>query len=99
MRKLFCSDGICCTPLLFLHKWIYGVSDDNDIFVYPLTDAAIQQVKWDPSKIKDKLKRDIEAHVASVRAKKLSELCSKYEVAYVYLIKWLQSYQEKQAII
>uniref|UniRef100_A0A0D9YAS9 GB1/RHD3-type G domain-containing protein n=1 Tax=Oryza glumipatula TaxID=40148 RepID=A0A0D9YAS9_9ORYZ len=42
-------------------------------------DAAIQQVKWDPSKIKDKLKRDIEAHVASVRAKKLSELCSKYE--------------------
>uniref|UniRef100_A0A0E0C3S9 GB1/RHD3-type G domain-containing protein n=2 Tax=Oryza meridionalis TaxID=40149 RepID=A0A0E0C3S9_9ORYZ len=42
-------------------------------------DAAIQQVKWDPSKIKDKLKRDIEAHVASVRAKKLSELCAKYE--------------------
>jgi hypothetical protein len=42
-------------------------------------DAAIQQVKWDPSKVKDKLKRDIEAHVASVRAAKLSELCAKYE--------------------
>jgi hypothetical protein len=54
-----------------------------------LTDAAIQQVKWDPSKVKDKLKRDIEAHVASVRAAKLSELCAKYEVApffeFVYL--------------
>ncbi|KAK8462180.1 hypothetical protein SEVIR_1G166100v4 [Setaria viridis] len=42
-------------------------------------DAAIQQVKWDPSKVKDKLKRDIESHVASVRAAKLSELCAKYE--------------------
>ena len=45
-----------------------------------MTDAAIQQVKWDPSKVKDKLKRHIEAHVASVRAAKLSELCAKYEV-------------------
>ncbi|KAG8051567.1 hypothetical protein GUJ93_ZPchr0001g31214 [Zizania palustris] len=42
-------------------------------------DAAIQQVRWDPSKVKDKLKRDIEAHVASVCATKLSELCAKYE--------------------
>jgi hypothetical protein len=45
-----------------------------------LTDAAIQQVNWDTSKVKDKLRRDIEAHVASVRAAKLSELCAKYEV-------------------
>lgn len=42
-------------------------------------DATIQQVKWDPSKVKDKLKRDIEAHVVSVRATKLSELCARYE--------------------
>ncbi|GJN18581.1 hypothetical protein PR202_gb05753 [Eleusine coracana subsp. coracana] len=42
-------------------------------------DAAIQQVNWDPSKVKDKLKRDMEAHVVSVRATKLSELCAKYE--------------------
>jgi protein SEY1 len=48
--------------------------------VYSLTDAAIQLVKWDTSKTKDKLKRDIEAHVTSVRASKLSELCAKYEV-------------------
>jgi hypothetical protein len=49
--------------------------------VLSLTGAAIQQVKWDPSKVKDKLKRDIESHVASVRAAKLSDLCAKYEVA------------------
>ncbi|AQK96226.1 Protein ROOT HAIR DEFECTIVE 3 [Zea mays] len=42
-------------------------------------DAAIQQVNWDTSKVRDKLRRDIEAHVASVRAAKLSELCAKYE--------------------
>jgi hypothetical protein len=47
---------------------------------YSLTDAAVQQVNWDASKVKDKLKRDIEAHVASVRATKLSEVCAKYEV-------------------
>ena len=51
-----------------------------------MTDAAIQQVKWDPSKVKDKLKRDMEAHVASVRNAKLSELCAKYEVAGIFEI-------------
>ena len=52
----------------------------SDVCIYSLTDAAIQQVNWDTSKVKDKLRRDIEAHVASVRATKLSELCAKYEV-------------------
>ncbi|CAM0881450.1 unnamed protein product [Alopecurus aequalis] len=42
-------------------------------------DATIQQVNWDSSKVKDKLKRDIEAHVVSVRATRLSELCAGYE--------------------
>ena len=37
-------------------------------------------MNWDASKVKDKLKRDIEGHVASVRATKLSEVCAKYEV-------------------
>ncbi|TVU34204.1 hypothetical protein EJB05_16035 [Eragrostis curvula] len=31
-------------------------------------DAAIQQVKWDPSKVKDKLKRDMEAHAQLTKA-------------------------------
>ena len=48
------------------------------------TDATIQQVNWDSSKVKDKLKRDIEAHVVSVRATKLSELCAGYEVAFTF---------------
>jgi hypothetical protein len=33
-----------------------------------------------PLKVKDKLNRDIQAHVASVRAAKLSELCAKYDM-------------------
>ena len=37
-------------------------------------------VDWDTSKVRDKLKRDIEAHIASVRAAKLSEITSLYEV-------------------
>ena len=44
----------------------------------------MQQVNWDPSKVKGKLKRDIESHVAYVPAAKLSELCYKYEVAHFF---------------
>ncbi|KAK9923614.1 hypothetical protein M0R45_032022 [Rubus argutus] len=42
-------------------------------------DAVIKQANWDTSKVRDKLKRDIEAHIASVRAAKLSEITSLYE--------------------
>ncbi|XP_010262124.1 PREDICTED: protein ROOT HAIR DEFECTIVE 3-like [Nelumbo nucifera] len=42
-------------------------------------DAAIQQANWDPSKVRDKLQRDIDAHVTSVRADKLAELTALYE--------------------
>nr|XP_010925000.3 LOW QUALITY PROTEIN: protein ROOT HAIR DEFECTIVE 3 [Elaeis guineensis] len=42
-------------------------------------DAAIEQAKWDPSKVRDKLRRDIDAYVASVRAARLSELSAQYE--------------------
>lgn len=45
-----------------------------------ITDAAIEQANWDPSKARDKLQRDIDAHVASVRTAKLSELNALYEV-------------------
>jgi hypothetical protein len=55
-------------------------ANSHHTHAYSMTDAAIQQVKWDPSKVKDKLKRDMEAHVASVRTGKLSELCAKFEV-------------------
>ncbi|GAB2269229.1 Cell wall protein rhd3 [Dionaea muscipula] len=42
-------------------------------------DAVIQQANWDTSKVREKLLRDVEAHVAFVRGTKLSELTSKYE--------------------
>lgn len=45
-----------------------------------LADAAIQQSNWDASKTREKLKRDIDAHVLSVRSEKLSELIRNYEV-------------------
>lgn len=37
-------------------------------------DAVIELANWDASKVRDKLRRDVDAHVASVRAAKLSEL-------------------------
>ena len=42
--------------------------------------AIIEQADWDTSKIRDKLRRDIDAHIAAIRADKLSELSSKLEV-------------------
>ncbi|XP_058073929.1 protein ROOT HAIR DEFECTIVE 3-like [Magnolia sinica] len=42
-------------------------------------DVSIEQANWEPSKVRDKLRRDIDAHVASVCAAKLSELNAQYE--------------------
>ncbi|XP_043705636.1 protein ROOT HAIR DEFECTIVE 3-like [Telopea speciosissima] len=44
-----------------------------------LADAAIEQANWDSSRVRDKLRRDIDAHVASVRAAKLAEITALYE--------------------
>ncbi|XP_009389470.2 protein ROOT HAIR DEFECTIVE 3 [Musa acuminata AAA Group] len=41
--------------------------------------AAIEQARWDPSKVREKLRRDIDVYVTSVRAAKLSELTTLYE--------------------
>ncbi|KAL0701604.1 hypothetical protein Bca4012_057726 [Brassica carinata] len=41
--------------------------------------AIIEQANWDTAKVRDKLVRDIEAHISSVRTSKLSELTSQYE--------------------
>ncbi|XP_049382696.1 protein ROOT HAIR DEFECTIVE 3 homolog 2-like [Solanum stenotomum] len=43
------------------------------------SDAAIRHANWDASKVRDKLRRDIESHVSSVRNDKLSELMATYE--------------------
>ncbi|OIW04930.1 hypothetical protein TanjilG_15675 [Lupinus angustifolius] len=42
-------------------------------------DVVIEQASWDTSKVREKLQRDIDAHVESVRAAKISELTSSYE--------------------
>ncbi|KAL3639767.1 Cell wall protein rhd3 [Castilleja foliolosa] len=42
-------------------------------------DVHIDQANWDSSKVRDKLKRDIDAHISTVRAAKLSELTAMYE--------------------
>ncbi|XP_039053860.1 protein ROOT HAIR DEFECTIVE 3-like [Hibiscus syriacus] len=42
-------------------------------------DAVVELANWDSSKFRDKLRRDIEAHVASAQAAKLSELTSAYQ--------------------
>ncbi|CAL5375945.1 unnamed protein product [Camellia sinensis] len=42
-------------------------------------DAIIEQANWDSFKVREKLRRDIDAHVATVRAAKLSELATLYE--------------------
>ncbi|XP_027334316.1 protein ROOT HAIR DEFECTIVE 3 isoform X2 [Abrus precatorius] len=42
-------------------------------------DVVIEQTNWDTSKVREKLRRDIDAHVATVRATKISELTSSFE--------------------
>lgn len=42
-------------------------------------DAVIEQANWDTSKARSKLIRDLDEHIASVRAAKLAELTSHYE--------------------
>ncbi|BBH01316.1 Root hair defective 3 GTP-binding protein [Prunus dulcis] len=42
-------------------------------------DTAIQQADWDGSRVREKLKRDIDAHASSIRSAKLSELKINYE--------------------
>ncbi|KAL5999593.1 hypothetical protein ACLOJK_037878 [Asimina triloba] len=42
-------------------------------------DAAIELANWDSSKVRDKLQRDIDAHVDTVRTAKLHELRAQYE--------------------
>lgn len=44
------------------------------------TDAVVKQAKWDTSKVREKLRRDINAHIAEVRAAKLCEITKAYEV-------------------
>ncbi|KAK9155118.1 hypothetical protein Sjap_002598 [Stephania japonica] len=55
------------------------IQTSMSLFDEGYADVAIKQANWEPSKIRDKLRRDVDAHVASVRAAKLSELTALYE--------------------
>ncbi|PPD88628.1 hypothetical protein GOBAR_DD14467 [Gossypium barbadense] len=57
------------------------------IRVHLLIDAFVELANWDSSKVREKLRRDIDAHVASVQAAKLAELTSSYEVRSLNPIK------------
>ncbi|KAH9327243.1 hypothetical protein KI387_007421, partial [Taxus chinensis] len=43
------------------------------------TDATVSQATWDSSKIREKLRRDIDTHAASVCTAKLSEITTNFE--------------------
>lgn len=49
-------------------------------------DVIIDHASWDSSKVRDKLRRDIDAHVATVRTAKLSELTTIYEVTVICVL-------------
>lgn len=49
------------------------------VFDEDSTDAIISQSNWDCAKVREKLRRDIDAHVAAIRTAKLSELTTSYE--------------------
>lgn len=43
-------------------------------------DAYVQIADWDANKVRDKLRRDIDAHAAALRSEKLTEISTEYEV-------------------
>ncbi|RDY08984.1 Protein ROOT HAIR DEFECTIVE 3-like 2, partial [Mucuna pruriens] len=42
-------------------------------------DAAVRHANWSASKVRDKLRRDIDSHILSVRSAKLSEITTNFE--------------------
>ncbi|KAI4355512.1 hypothetical protein L6164_004276 [Bauhinia variegata] len=63
----------------------FSVAADNSLqfcmaqFDQGCADVMIEQANWDTSKVREKLQRDIQTHIDSVRVAKLSELTSSYE--------------------
>lgn len=76
------SYAVCFIPFLLLDGLHYMSSF--------LTDAAIKHANWDTSKVREKLRRDIEAHALSVCNMKLSEMIADYEVLHFFFISLKQ---------
>lgn len=62
------------------YGWITHVLTQVLFVIWLIADAVIEQANWDMSKARDKFQRDIDAHIASVRAAKLGELTAIFEV-------------------
>ncbi|MED6208260.1 hypothetical protein PIB30_117609 [Stylosanthes scabra] len=50
------------------------------------SDAAVRQASWDASRVRNKLRHDIDSHAMSVRNAKLSEIMHNFEV--ILLLSW-----------
>ncbi|KZV51416.1 hypothetical protein F511_20580 [Dorcoceras hygrometricum] len=70
-----------CTKFFMSQFEKASVADTHDKLASnsEFVDVEINQANWDSSRVREKLQRDIDAHIAEVRAAKLSELTSKYE--------------------
>lgn len=55
----------------------------NRPYSSPFLDAAIRHANWDASKVREKLRRDIDGYASSVRSAKLSEIIANYEVIFL----------------
>lgn len=61
---------------------LLAVRYDNSI-TSPFSDAAIRQAKWDASKVREKLCRDIGTEASSVCSVKLSAIIADHEVIFL----------------
>lgn len=77
--------------VLLLWFCIPGLELENSDTHLSTLDVAVKQADWDTSKVREKLRRDIEAHATSVRTAKLEELKAEYEVFQCYSI-WKPEY-------
>ncbi|XP_057433190.1 protein ROOT HAIR DEFECTIVE 3 homolog 2 [Lotus japonicus] len=63
-----------------VHRWTQSIMLEFD---KGSADAAIRQANWGASKVRDKLRRDIDSHASSVRSAKLSEIMTSFETQLV----------------
>ncbi|XP_043702768.1 protein ROOT HAIR DEFECTIVE 3 homolog 2-like [Telopea speciosissima] len=71
-KSLYKGEGFSASVCICIQSCMHEFDDG-------CADAAVKQATWDASKIREKLRRDVEAHVASVRTAKLSEIVANYE--------------------
>lgn len=71
--------GKDCSPVAFCNTAKDISEKAMSLFDAGAADAKVSEVTWDASKIREKLKRDIDSHIASVKAEKLKFVASDAE--------------------